>query len=246
PVDQESPASALHPRQLGACLAVPPYEKGVTSRAYGVFRAGADTGCGSWSPCAVVRVEFCVKLAVVADRYHEEAALPERESYDYVIVGAGSAGCVLANRLSEDPTARVLLLEAGGEDDADEIRIPAAFASLFKTRWDWNYQTVPQKHTGVPHYWPRGRMLGGSSSMNAMIYIRGNRADYDGWRDRHGAVGWGYEDVLPYFKRAEGNTSLGEPLHGTAGPLRVEDRVFTHELSRAWVESAVDWGMKPN
>jgi len=172
--------------------------------------------------------------------------VPEQESYDYVIVGAGSAGCVLANRLSQDPTARVLLLEAGGEDDADEIHIPAAFASLFKTRWDWNYQTVQQKHTGVSHYWPRGRMLGGSSSMNAMIYIRGNRLDYDNWRDRHGAVGWGYDDVLPYFKRAEGNTSLGEPLHGTDGPLRVEDRVFTHELSHAWVESAVDWGMKPN
>src|SRR5699024_4534517 len=112
--------------------------------------------------------------------------------------------------------------------------------------WDWNYQTVQQKHTGVSHYWPRGRMLGGSSSMNAMIYIRGNRLDYDNWRDRHGAAGWGYADVLPYFKRAEGNTSLGEPLHGTDGPLRVEDRVFTHELSHAWVESAVDWGLKPN
>lgn len=175
----------------------------------------------------------------------EEAALPDRESYDYVIVGAGSAGCVLANRLTEDPAVRVLLLEAGGEDDADEVHIPAAFASLFKTRWDWNYQTVEQEHTGVSHYWPRGRMLGGSSSMNAMIYIRGNRVDYDNWRDQHGAAGWGYEDVLPYFKRAEGNTRLGDPLHGTDGPLRVEDRVFTHELSRAWVDSAVDWGLKP-
>lgn len=172
--------------------------------------------------------------------------MAERESFDYVVVGAGSAGCVLANRLTEDPSARVLLLEAGGEDNADEIHIPAAFASLFKTRWDWDYQTTEQKHTGKSAYWPRGKMLGGSSSMNAMIYIRGNRADYDGWRDNHGAAGWGHDDVLPYFRRAEGNTRLGAPLHGTDGPLRVEDRVFTHELSRAWVDSAVSWGLKPN
>ncbi|MEC3977053.1 GMC family oxidoreductase [Amycolatopsis sp. H20-H5] len=169
-----------------------------------------------------------------------------QDSFDYVIVGAGSAGCVLANRLSEDPSAQVLLLEAGGEDTADEIHIPAAFAALFKTRWDWNYETVEQKHTGKREYWPRGKMLGGSSSMNAMIYIRGNRADYDGWRDRHGAAGWGFDDVLPYFKKAEGNQRLGGPLHGTDGPLHVEDRRFTHELSSAWVDSAVSWGLKRN
>ncbi|SFP76336.1 choline dehydrogenase [Amycolatopsis arida] len=170
--------------------------------------------------------------------------MADRESWDYVIVGAGSAGCVLANRLSEDPAARVLLLEAGGEDTADEFRIPAAFPALFRTQWDWCYETVPQKHLDRPAYWPRGKVLGGCSSINAMIYIRGNRADYDGWRDAHGATGWGFADVLPYFARAEGNTRLGEPLHGTSGPLRVEDRVFTHELSHAWVESAGAWGMK--
>lgn len=168
------------------------------------------------------------------------------QDWDYVIVGAGSAGCVLANRLTEDPSARVLLLEAGGEDTADEIHIPAAFASLFKTQWDWNYETTEQKHLGRSAYWPRGKMLGGCSSMNAMIYIRGNRADYDGWRDAHGAEGWGYADVLPYFMRAEGNTRLGGPLHGTDGPLHVEDRVFTHELSNAWVDSAVSHGLKRN
>ncbi|WP_208630570.1 GMC family oxidoreductase, partial [Amycolatopsis kentuckyensis] len=166
-----------------------------------------------------------------------------QDSYDYVIVGAGSAGCVLANRLTEDPAAQVLLLEAGGEDTADEIHIPAAFPSLFKTKWDWNYETVEQKHTGKTSYWPRGKMLGGCSSINAMIYIRGNRADYDGWRDSHGATGWGWDDVLPYFKRAEGNQRLGGPLHGTDGPLHVEDRRFTHELSHAWVDSAVAWGL---
>src|SRR6185503_4988185 len=96
------------------------------------------------------------------------------ETFDHVVVGAGSAGCVLANRLTEDPSVRVLLLEAGGEDDADEIRIPAAFPTLFKTRYDWNYETVEQKHLGGrPAYWPRAKVLGGCSSMNAMIYIRG-------------------------------------------------------------------------
>src|SRR6266536_790001 len=163
------------------------------------------------------------------------------ESFDYVVVGAGSAGCVLANRLTEDPSARVLLLEAGGEDDADEVHIPAAFSTLFKTRFDWNYETVEQKHLGDrPAYWPRAKMLGGCSSMNAMIYIRGNHADYDAW-----PAGWSWDDVLPYYVRAEHNTRLAGPLHGTDGPLHVEDRRYTHELSHAWVESAVAWGLKP-
>ncbi|MBO0839569.1 MAG: GMC family oxidoreductase N-terminal domain-containing protein [Sciscionella sp.] len=169
------------------------------------------------------------------------------ESFDYVIVGAGSAGCVLANRLSADGKTRVLLLEAGGEDDADEIHIPAAFASLFKTKWDWNYETVEQKHMNDRRaFWPRMKALGGCSSMNAMIYIRGNKADYDGWRDNFGATGWGYSDVLPYFKRAEGNGRLGEPYHGADGPLHVEDRRYTHELSDAWVDAAIGWGLTEN
>jgi choline dehydrogenase len=164
-----------------------------------------------------------------------------------VIVGAGSAGAVIAARLSEDPGTSVLLLEAGGEAVADEITIPAAFSSLFKTRWDWNYQTSEQKQLGSRRaYWPRMKALGGCSSMNAMIYIRGHRADYDGWRDAHGATGWGYDDVLPYFMRSEGNTRLGAPYHGQDGPLHVEDRRYTHPLSQAWVDSAVAFGLKPN
>jgi len=168
------------------------------------------------------------------------------QTYDYVIVGAGSAGAVIAARLTEDPGVSVLLLEAGGEAEADEISIPAAFPSLFKTKWDWNYTTSEQKQLHSRRaFWPRMKALGGCSSMNAMIYIRGNRADYDGWRDVHGAIGWGYDDVLPYFVRAEGNTRLTGPYHGQDGPLHVEDRRFTHELTDRWVESAVADGFKP-
>ena len=167
-------------------------------------------------------------------------------NHDYVIVGAGSAGAVLAARLTDDPGVRVLLLEAGPEAEGDEIAIPAAFASLFKTKWDWNYATTEQKQLHNRRaYWPRMKALGGCSSMNAMIYIRGNVADFDAWRDEYGATGWGYEDVLPYFKRAEGNTRLGGPWHGQDGPLRVEDRRYTHELTNLWVESAVSAGLKP-
>ena len=166
--------------------------------------------------------------------------------HDYVIVGAGSAGAVLAARLTEDPAVRVLLLEAGPEAEADEISIPAAFPALFKTKWDWNYTTTEQKQLHNRRaYWPRMKALGGCSSMNAMIYIRGNAADYDAWRDEYGATGWGYDDVLPYFVRAEGNTRLGGTYHGQDGPLHVEDRSYTHELTDLWVESAVSAGMKP-
>jgi choline dehydrogenase len=168
-----------------------------------------------------------------------------RETFDYVVVGAGSSGAVVAARLSEDPRTTVLLLEAGGPADADEISVPVAFAGLFKTKWDWNYQTTEQKQLNRKRaYWPRMKALGGCSSMNAMIYIRGNRADYDGWRDAHGATGWGYDDVLPYFVRSEGNTRLGGPFHGQDGPVHVEDRRYTHPLTHAWVESAVAAGFE--
>ncbi|GAB2752838.1 GMC family oxidoreductase [Nocardioides pakistanensis] len=169
------------------------------------------------------------------------------ESYDYVIVGAGSAGAVVAARLTEDPGTTVLLLEAGPPADADEISIPAAFSTLFKTKWDWHYNTVEQKQLNSRRaYWPRMRALGGCSSMNAMIYIRGNRLDYDAWRDEHGATGWGYDDVLPYFIRSEDNTTFEAPFHGRGGPLHVEDRRYTHPLTYDWLESAAASGMKPN
>lgn len=167
--------------------------------------------------------------------------------YDYVIVGAGSAGCVLASRLTEDPSVRVLLLEAGGPDDADEVRIPAAYYRLFKTAYDWDYTTAPQRELSARQvYWPRGRTLGGSSAINAMIYIRGHPLDYDTWRDAYGCDGWGYADMLPYFRRAEDQARGESEYHGAGGPLRVEDLRSRHRLTRAFVESAVSAGMPRN
>lgn len=164
------------------------------------------------------------------------------EAFDFVIVGAGSAGSVLANRLSEDPSVRVLVLEAGPADTQDAIRIPALFSTLFGSEVDWDYQIEPQSNYRGSTQYPRGKTLGGSSSINLMVYIRGDRADFDRW-SQQGCVGWDYDSVLPYFIKAENNSRLGQPLHGTAGPLHVEDRLFTHELSRAWIDAAGKWGL---
>jgi len=167
--------------------------------------------------------------------------------YDYVIVGAGSAGCVLAARLSENPATRVLLLEAGPPDDADQIHMPAAQNLLFQSTYDWNYQTVPQERAaGRPVYWPRGRTLGGSSSINAMIYIRGSRYDYNTWRDEYGCEGWGYADLLPYFLRAEDNSRGASAYHGASGPLSVTDPRHKSPLASAFVESAIRAGLPAN
>lgn len=172
--------------------------------------------------------------------------MPETQTFGYIVVGAGSAGCVLADRLTADGTTRVLLLEAGGEDSAPQVRTPALFGTLFGSEMDWGYQTVPQPGTGAGVAVPRGRMLGGSSSLNAMVYIRGNRADYDGWQANHGATVWSYADVLPYFARAECNSRLGAPQHGTDGPLHVQDPGYLHEMNRRWVDSAGAAGLPAN
>ncbi len=144
--------------------------------------------------------------------------------YDYVIVGAGSAGCVLANRLSEDPSVRVLLIEAGGRDRSPNIKIPAAFAKQFHTKLDWDFATEPEPYVdGRSLYIPRGKSLGGCSSMNAMLYVRGRPLDYDAW-EAQGASGWGFRDVLPYFLKSEDNARGASEFHGAGGPLRVSEQ----------------------
>ncbi|MGY1609719.1 GMC family oxidoreductase [Geodermatophilus sp. SYSU D00700] len=167
--------------------------------------------------------------------------------YDVVVVGAGSAGCALAARLTEDPSVRVLLLEAGGSDDVLEVQVPAALYKLWRTRRDWNYTTEPQPGLGGRRlFWPRGKLLGGSSSMNAMIYVRGAAADYDEWARLTGDPSWSYERVLPLFRRMEDNARGADRFHGTGGPLRVEDLRSPHPWTRAVVESAVAAGHPRN
>ena len=165
---------------------------------------------------------------------------------DYVIVGAGSAGCVLAGRLSEDSAASVVLLEAGPPDTAPEIKIPFAFPIAFKSGLDWDL--YGEQEPGLNNrrlYMPRGKVIGGSGSINAMIYIRGNRVDYDDWA-AEGATGWSYDEVLPYFKRAEDNERGEDAYHGVGGPLPVSDSRSMHPLVDAMVEAAVQAGYEAN
>ena len=165
--------------------------------------------------------------------------------YDYIVIGAGSAGCVLAARLSEDPACRVLLLEAGPRDWNPLIHMPAGLGRLVHNRAiNWDYRTDPEPQLqGRRLWWPRGKVLGGSSSINAMCYTRGVPGDYDGWA-RAGARGWNWDAVLPYFLRAEGNARGAGPLHGDEGPLCVSDLRHRNPLSEIFVEAGMQagWG----
>jgi len=166
--------------------------------------------------------------------------------YDYIIVGAGSAGCVLANRLSADPALRVLVLEAGGRDTSFLIHMPAGIARLTTPAVNWLYETEPQGAlAGRRLFWPRGKTLGGSSSINAMVYIRGQRTDYDHWC-RLGNPGWGFDPVLPYFRRAEHNESFEDEWHGRGGPLNVSARRYTNPLTHQFVAAAEAAGLAAN
>jgi choline dehydrogenase len=161
---------------------------------------------------------------------------------DYVIVGAGSAGCVLAGRLSEDPGVQVLLIEAGGPDSIPELHIPAAFPAVFKSSLDWDLLGEQEPGLGGRRlYLPRGRVIGGSGSVNAMIYLRGHRADFDEWAAA-GCDGWSYDDVLPYFKRAEDNERGADAFHGVGGPLSVSDSRSMHPLIDVMLEASVQAG----
>jgi choline dehydrogenase len=168
-------------------------------------------------------------------------------SYDFVIVGAGSAGCVLANRLSADPRRRVLLLEAGGRDAHPFIHMPAGIARLVHNRRiNWHYSTQPEPAlNGRCLYWPRGKVLGGSSSINAMCYVRGQPQDYDGW-ERQGATGWSYADVLPYFLKSERQQRGRSQYHGADGPLCVEDLRSRNALTDTFVAAGMHAGLPLN
>lgn len=172
--------------------------------------------------------------------------MTKRTTFDYVVVGAGAAGCVVANRLSEDPDVHVLLLEAGGPDTSPLIHMPAGFTKLTGKKVNWGFKTVPQRHVNnrEMHY-PQGRTLGGSTSINAMIYIRGHRLDFDEWRDL-GNDGWGYEDVLPLFIQSENNERFVDRYHGRGGPLNVADQTQHNVLTKAFVRSAQEVGIRYN
>jgi choline dehydrogenase-like flavoprotein len=169
-----------------------------------------------------------------------------QNEYDFIIVGAGAAGCAVAHRLSEDRTTSVLLLEAGSRDWSPLIHIPVGFTKLTSPRVNWGFETVRQPQLNNRRMWyPQGRTLGGSTSINAMIFIRGQARDYDHWRDL-GNEGWGYADVLPFFRRLEHHERLADEFHGTTGPMNITEQVQHNPLTKAFVRSAQELGLPFN
>lgn len=170
--------------------------------------------------------------------------MPLIEAADYIIVGAGSAGCVLADRLSADGAHRVILLEYGGSDRSIFIQMPAALAYPMNTkRWNWGYESEPEPHLNNRRLnCPRGKGLGGSSSINGLVYVRGNALDFERWKEEEGATGWGYADVLPYFKRAEGRAEGGDTYRGGDGPLSTSYGPLDNPLHQAWLDAAQQAG----